>query len=211
MKGKILSVLIFVLFLILVLSGCQENVEKSSDETNDDEQETEDQGDNQNEEEPEEEPDLTQDQIDALNAQVESLFASVEERDGFSCSISISQTEFLVGEPADSNGLDYNCAWKISMGKNPKTYEVRGFYSKENVNTFKGDTSYGEGTLGASGYCGVWKAQPVGEYYLYHGIYEATNVHETLNTNEDDVTAKEIFLNIQPEVFARVSITVSEG
>jgi hypothetical protein len=97
------------------------------------------------------------------------------------------------------------------MGKNPKTYTVRGFYKKDNVDTFSGHASYGEGTLGAHGYCGAWKAQPVGEYYLYHAIYEATNVDETLNTNRDDVTAKEIFLNIQPEVFARVTITVSEA
>jgi len=149
-------------------------------------------------------------EIEQLNEQVDSLLSAVEERDGFSASISISKTEFFVGEPSDINGLDYDCEFHISMGKNPKIFQVLGFYKKDNVNTFSGGVSYSEGSLASGGYCGSWKAQPTGEYYLYNGIYDATKVEETLNKNRNEITAKEIFLNIQPEVFSREIITVFE-
>lgn len=183
--------------------------DKTTGQSSDDEN----QEDTQNDEEPE----LTQEQIDALNSQVENLLQSVTEREGFSCSISISQTEFMLGEPliqredgAYISGLDYNCAFSISMGKYPKTYRVLGYYNRNNVDTFKGSASWSDGTTAAHGYGGSWKVVPAGGYYLYYGIYNATLVDETLNTNPDDATGKEIFLNIQPEVYSRVSINVSE-
>ena len=152
----------------------------------------------------------TDEEIQQLNQQVETLLSAVEERDGFSASITISKTEFLVGEPTDPNGLDYDCAFRVSMGSNPITFQVLGFYRQENVYTFSGSASYSEGTLGSHGFCGQWRAQPVGEYYLFNGIYKAETVYEVLNTNQDEVTAKEIFLNVQPEIYARVSISVYE-
>jgi hypothetical protein len=148
-----------------------------------------------------------------LTSQFESFLSNVVIKQGYECNLYIDTTSFKIGEPISSVVINtsYNIQEDIDIAINRTACLLDGYYIKNNITSFIGHKWSTKGLLGTSapGNLAYWNAQPAGEYYYYYGIYDCEDIENTLNINCNESNIQDILQNVQPLVYDKLLITVS--